>query len=152
MFLGKESVFHAKQDDFEAIPGMPVAYWVSDSIIYNYKSYPSVGSVANVKKGMFTGENDRFFRFWYEPVFGAIDFGVLDKDEVGYRHYVPMNSGGSFRRWYGNRISILKLDKEHYELITKNKGHRNPQFYFHETAAWTKITTGNFSLRYLHLM
>ena len=32
-------------------------------------------------------------------------------------------------------------------MITANKGHRNPQFYFQKTAAWTKITTGSFSLR-----
>ena len=112
LFLAKDSIYQAQQDDFEAIPGMPVAYWVSDSIIYNYKHFPSVGEVVNVKKGMFTGENDRYFRYWYEPEFTSIDFGVRNKDMVAYRHYAPMNSGGPFRRWYGNRLSVLKFDKE----------------------------------------
>jgi hypothetical protein len=58
-----------------------------------------------------------------------------------------MNSGGAFRRWYGNRNYVIKFDKKHYELISKNKGHRNPQFYFKKSAAWTKIATGNFSIR-----
>lgn len=147
-FFNKSNRFTSHQINFEKIPGTPIAYWVSDSIIHNYRSFPSVGEVVNVKKGMFTGENDRFFRYWYEPEFASIDFGVKNKEMVAYRHYVPMNSGGAFRRWYGNRLSVLKFDKEHYDLITKNKGHRNPQFYFHETAAWTKITTGLFSLRY----
>ena len=58
-----------------------------------------------------------------------------------------MNSGGAFRRWYGNRNSVIKFDKEHYDIITKNKGHRNPQFYFKKAAPWTKITSGKFSMR-----
>ena len=88
-----------------------------------------------------------FFRLWHEPLFSSIDFGVTTKEEVSKAHYVPMNSGGSFRRWYGNRWNIIKFDKKHYDMITANKGHRNPQFYFQKSAVWTKITTGNFSLR-----
>ena len=96
---------------------------------------------------MFTGENDLFFRLWQEPLFSSIDFGVTTKEKVSNAHYVPMNSGGSFRRWYGNRWNIIKFDKKHYDMITANKGHRNPQFYFQKSAVWTKITTGKFSLR-----
>ena len=96
---------------------------------------------------MFTGQNDLFFRMWYEPEYGAIDFNVEDKNEIEDGHYVPMNSGGAFRRWYGNRDKVIKFDRYYYDLITKNKGHRNPQFYFKKTAAWTKITSGKFSIR-----
>ena len=147
MFLAKENVYCAKQSSFSAIPGNPIAYWLNESFVKNYEKYPLVGKVSNVKKGMFTGANDLFFRLWHEPLFSSIDFGVTTKEEVSNAHYVPMNSGGSFRRWYGNRWNIIKFDKKHYDMITANKGHRNPQFYFQKSAVWTKITTGNFSLR-----
>ena len=147
MFLAKENVYCAKQSSFSAIPGNPIAYWLNESFVKNYEKYPLVGNVSNVKKGMFTGANDLFFRLWHEPLFSSIDFGVTTKEEVSNAHYVPMNSGGSFRRWYGNRWNIIKFDKKHYDMITANKGHRNPQFYFQKSAVWTKITTGNFSLR-----
>ena len=147
MFLAKENVYCAKQSSFSTIPGNPIAYWINESFVENYEKYPLVGKVSNVKKGMFTGANDLFFRLWHEPLFSSIDFGVTTKEEVSNAHYVPMNSGGSFRRWYGNRWNIIKFDKKHYDMITANKGHRNPQFYFQKSAVWTKITTGKFSLR-----
>lgn len=147
MFLAGENRYIADQTNFSKIPGSPVAYWLNESFVENYEKYPLVGNVSNVKKGMFTGANDLFFRLWHEPLFSSIDFGVTTKEEVSNAHYVPMNSGGSFRRWYGNRWNIIKFDKKHYDMITANKGHRNPQFYFQKSAVWTKITTGNFSLR-----
>lgn len=147
MFLEAENRYDAEQDNFSKIPGSPVAYWLNEAFVENYKKYPLVGNISNVKKGMFTGANDLFFRLWHEPIFSSIDFGVTAKEEVLNNHYVPMNSGGSFRRWYGNRWNIIKFDKKHYDMITANKGHRNPQFYFQKSAVWTKITTGNFSLR-----
>lgn len=139
--------YEQSTDDFSKIPGSPVAYWVSETFIENYKKHSLVGSVSNVKKGMFTGNNDLFFRLWFEPAFNSIDFGNITKEEVLDTHYVPMNSGGLFRRWYGNRWNIIKFDKQHYDMITANKGHRNPKFYFQKSAVWTKVTSGSFSLR-----
>lgn len=146
MFLSGENRYAADQSNFSKIPGSPVAYWLNSKILNSYKS-SLVGDVAYIKKGMFTGANDLFFRLWFEPSFKSIDFGVKEKDEVSAGHYVPMNSGGAYRRWFGNRLNIIKFDNLHYNMITANKGHRNPQFYFQKSAAWTKITTGNFSLR-----
>lgn len=146
MFLAGENRYAADQSNFSKIPGSPVAYWLNSKILNSYKS-SLVGDVAYIKKGMFTGANDLFFRLWFEPSFKSIDFGVKEKDEVSTGHYVPMNSGGAYRRWFGNRLNIIKFDNLHYNMITANKGHRNPQFYFQKSAAWTKITTGNISLR-----
>lgn len=147
MFLAGENRYSTEQSNFAKIPGSPVAYWINESFVEIYEKYPLVGDVSNVKKGMFTGENDLFFRLWYEPLYGSIDFGVSAKEKVQNAHYVPMNSGGPFRRWYGNRWNVIKFDKTHYDMITANKGHRNPQYYFRKSAVWTKITSGNFSLR-----
>lgn len=139
--------FETSIHNYELIPGIPISYWGSDIAVGNYTKFESVGKKAFVKKGMFTGQNDLFFRYWYEVNFPSIEFGISDASEVGFRHYVPMNSGGSYRRWYGNRNSVIKFDKEHYDIITTNKGHRNPQFYFKKAAPWTKITSGKFSMR-----
>ena len=147
MFLAGENRYTAQQSNFSKIPGSPVAYWVSRSFVKNYIKHSLVGNNSHVKKGMFTGANDLFFRLWFEPAFHSILFGVHEKDEIFDGQYVPMNSGGEYRRWYGNRWNIIKFDKHHYDMITANKGHRNPQYYFKKSAVWTKITTGKFSLR-----
>lgn len=135
------------QKQFASLPGSPIAFWIDDNSFNNYRTFPSVGSCSYVKKGMFTGENERFFRLWHEVTFDKIAFGLHSKEEVGTKLYVPVNSGGPFRRWYGNRNTVIKFDKLHYDIITKNKGHRNPQFYFNKSAPWTKITSGMFSMR-----
>lgn len=147
MFLDAGNRYFAEQDNFSKIPGSPVAYWLNEVLVENYVKYPLVGDVSNVKKGMFTGANDLFFRFWYEPVFNNIDFNISKKEDICDNHYVPMNNGGAFRRWYGNRYNVIKFDKKHYDMITENKGHRNPQYYFQRSAVWTKVTSGLFSLR-----
>ena len=147
MFLAGENRYVTNADNFSKIPGNPITYWVTDLVVNNYRIGSPIGEIAYVKKGMFTGNNDLFFRNWFEIGFDKIDFNLSSKDDVKTGHYVPMNSGGTYRRWYGNRISVLKFDSSHYEMITANKGHRNPQFYFRKSAAWTKITTGFFSIR-----
>ncbi len=138
--------YEADQSNFSKIPGSPVAYWLSERVIDSYQE-PLVGDVGYIKKGMFTGANDLFFRLWFEASFKSIDFGIRNKCDVSNRHYVPMNSGGAYRRWYGNRLNIIKFDDIHYNMITANNGHRNPRFYFQKAAAWTKVTSGSFSLR-----
>lgn len=147
MFLNEKYKYITAQDRFANIPGYPISYRASSRSLDIYAYCPTLKDVAYIKKGMFTGCNELFFRLWFEPSFASIDFGVENKDDVKFNHYVPMNSGGPYRRWYGNRNSIIKFDSIHYGMIDNNKGHRNPQFYFRQSAAWTKITTGNFSIR-----
>ena len=138
--------FEANSTNFDKIPGSPVAYWVSEKVIQTFENL-LLGDVAYVKKGMFTGANDFFFRFWFEISFALLDFDVKNRKDVLKGHYVPMNSGGAYKRWYGNRLNVIKFDAMHYDMISANNGHRNPQFYFQKAASWTKITSGYFSLR-----
>ncbi len=147
MFLAGINRYEAQQANFSKIPVSPIAYWASEKVINSYIANKSVGQIYNVKKGLFTGNNELFFRNWYEAAFISIDFNVHDKNEIKFNHYVPMNSGGTYRRWYGNRLNIIKFDGIHYNIISQNKGHRNPQFYFQQAATWTKITSGKFSIR-----
>ena len=147
MYLAGENRYISDQSNFVKIPGSPVAYWVSDKFINNYVLYPSIDSISAVKKGMFTGNNELFFRYWFEIENNMIIFSAKSTEDVKTNHYVPMNCGGTFRRWYGNREMVISFDQHHYQMITKNKGHRNPQFYFKQAAPWTKITSGSFSIR-----
>ena len=141
-------IYEINQDDFLKVEGAPISYRANSSIIKTYENLKSIEKVFYVKKGMFTGKNDLFFREWFEPEFTKIQFRVNKAEEIKTNGYVPMNSGGVFRRWYGNQNRVIKFDHHHYNMITENKGHRNPQFYFKPAATWTKITSGKFSVRY----
>ncbi|MGO5314429.1 BREX-1 system adenine-specific DNA-methyltransferase PglX [Bilifractor sp. LCP21S3_A7] len=146
-FLARQKLFITDQSQFDRIPNAPIAYWISENTRQNYIDNPLIGDISFVKKGLFTGQNDLFFRLWPEVEFEKIDFNLSNANQVKSCHYVPMNSGGAYRRWFGNRNYVIKFDDKYYNLISNNKGHRNPQFYFKKSASWTKIATGNFSIR-----
>lgn len=136
------------QENFIKIPGQPISYWVSENLIRNFEIGKQLGKVSEVKKGMFTGQNDLFFRLWSEPSFDKIQLEVNKHSEIQNKNYIPINKGGEFRRWYGNNDFVMKFDSLHYNIIEKNKGHRSPQYYFKTCVEWTKITSGKLALRY----
>src|SRR5690606_26020425 len=114
------------------------------------KNSDVIRDISVPKKGMFTGDNDYFLRLWFEVNFGKIGFNFTSTDEAHCSSYkwFPTNKGGPFRRWYGNREFVTAFDKEHYQLIALNKGHRSPEYYFKESISWSKVTSGPFSCRY----
>ena len=97
---------------------------------------------------MFTGDNKYFFRKWFEIDKNFISLKLVANDEVPAKHYVPVNKGGAYRKWYGNHDTILKFDADSFAKIGKNQGHRSPELYFHPSVTWTKITSGAPSFRY----
>ena len=58
--------YEVKQNMFEAIPDMPLAYWASSRILEWFKNAEPVGSRLQPSQGLATGANGLFLRFWYE--------------------------------------------------------------------------------------
>ena len=48
------------------IPGSPLSYWASESIIEAFETAPSLGSISNPCQGLATTNNNLFLRLWYE--------------------------------------------------------------------------------------
>jgi hypothetical protein len=55
-----------EQQDFEKIPGAPIAYWVPDAVITAFEENPSLEKVSKPRQGLITGDNRRFLRHWPE--------------------------------------------------------------------------------------
>lgn len=140
--------YQTNQNNLIKIPGQPISYWINENIVHDFVLGKQLGEVSEVKKGMFTGQNDLFFRTWTEPAFDKIQFNIQNRLDVKMNHYVPINKGGGFRRWYGNNEFIMKFDDVNYNIIEKNKGHRSPNYYFKPCIEWTKISSGKLALRY----
>ena len=60
-----KNFFRVSAEDFKKIPGSPIAYWVSNAELNTY-SFPLIEKVAKPCKGIDTGNNDLFLRFWHE--------------------------------------------------------------------------------------
>ena len=73
-FFKSENRYEAKQDDFEKIPGSPIAYWVSDRVKEIFNDGVLLKSISEPKQGMATSDNNRFLKFWHEVDFVNIGF------------------------------------------------------------------------------
>ena len=151
--------YEADQSNFSKIPGAPVAYWVSEKMLAIYDSGKTLGSEYKTITGSSTGENATFLRLWFEVSTQNVGFNLAaDYNGIGYK-WIPCNKGGQFRRWYGNNEYIINWDNDGTELkafaTMKNNGKHWSRFlksldcFYHEGVTWSKITSGDFSCRYM---
>ena len=142
--------FSARQDNFEKIPGAPVAYWVSEKFIEAFEKGKKLSAIAEPKQGLKTGDNDTFLRLWFEPSINKFSIRCGD----GAKWY-PCNKGGEYRLWYGNNDYVIDWENDGYKL--KNFRHadgrqksrpQNLQYMKKEGLTYTNISSGNLSVRY----
>ena len=65
MFLAEENRYTVNQDDFAKIPGAPVAYWVSQSVINAFKQAKPLGEQYDARSGLQTNDNTRFLLHYF---------------------------------------------------------------------------------------
>lgn len=152
MFLSGNYGHLAVPNNFDKIPGSPIAYWVSDSVFRAYQA-PNLDQVAKPRHGLATSDNDRFLKIWHE-----VDIHKTSLHErCDYsKKWFPMNKGGSFRRWYGNLDWVINYENDGKELkdfaisIYKcsTRTIQNTQFYFQKSITWSALSSGSFCVRW----
>ena len=153
MFLDGENRFSARQDNFEKIPGAPVAYWVSEAVTRAYSDGKTIDELGASRSGMQTGNNDLFLKFWYEIDKRDIGCGI-ESEEMCKKvnpKYIPQPKGGAYRKWYGN-LEYVVLYKDDGKALREYQGTsiiKNPQYYFREGISWSHTTSKAFSGRYM---
>lgn len=147
-FLLRSNEHYAYKENFLKIPSNPIAYWASNVIYNAFQSNQILGSVAEIKQGLKTGDNDKFLRLWHEVNFNKFSIGHGSK-------WYPCNKGGNFRLWYGNNDYVLNWENDGFEL--KNFRHQdgrqksrpqNLQYMFREGLTYTNISSSRFGIRY----
>lgn len=142
--------YEANAKNFSKIPGSPVAYWVSGSVINCYGN-KKIYDVAKPCKGIDTGNNDKFLRLWFEPESLDCFFPngkVVTEEDFARKKWFPYNKGGEFRKWYGNNIYLLDWSRKG-ETLSQFKGSnlRNRDYYFKKGITWSTVTSGDSSFR-----
>ena len=136
-FFKSENRYEAKQEDFEKIPGSPIAYWVSDRVKEIFEKSKKLGDLSDIKQGMSTANNSRFLRQWFE-----INFNTKNSKWYAY------NKGGDFRKWYGNLEYVIDWENNGFEVKKfENSVIRNEQYFFKEGVTWSAISSSNFGVR-----
>ena len=160
MFLAGQNRYTANQDDFAKIPGSPVAYWVSKKFYFAFEHGNLLENIAHPKKGLATTDNGRFLRLWQEiseDTFG-IGFKTAKAAWDSEKKWFPINKGGEYRRWYGNKEYVVNWQcdgKEMKEAIVKRynggsytKEIRSESRYFQNSITWSALTAGTSSFRW----
>jgi len=144
--------------NFEKIPGMPIAYWVSDNIIKIFKKGKRLKTIGDTRQGMATSDNNRFLRLWFEVSLLKIGFNCPNADAafISKKKWFPYNKGGFFRKWYGNNEYVVNWENNGKEILDyATKLYRTPtrtiksiSEYFKKCISWSKISSGSIAFRF----
>jgi hypothetical protein len=109
-----------------------------------------LGDVVEAKQGLGTGQDAKFFRYFWEVSQEKIGLGYSNSTDAWERNkkWLPLNKGGSFRKWYGNREYVIAFDRENRDLL-KDLGNHLPSehLYCKPFVSWSDITSANNSFR-----
>ena len=110
--------FVFRQEDFDNLPGKPIAYWASPELISSFRKLDAISDYGDARQGMATMDNERFLRFWPEVSLGRTKFDAtsrLDSKRSKCRWF-PYNKGGGFRKWYGLNENVVNWENDGAEL------------------------------------
>jgi type II restriction/modification system DNA methylase subunit YeeA len=156
-FFEKVGHYEAKKENFFKIPGMPIAYWISNHVINCFIKGKPLDKIAEPKVGLQTGNNDIFLRLWHEVAINRIGFGYLNSEKAAESKlkWFPYNKGGEYRKWYGNNEYIVNWENDGIEIKNfKDKSGKlksrpqNTPFYFKRSITWSFVSSSYFGVRY----
>ena len=134
-------VYLLPQDKLKAIKSWPFIYWISDEFREKFGS-ASLEEITFVLQGLVTGDNIRFYRYWWE---------VNDISK-----WFDCPKGGPYNKWYGNFWVKVNWEDNGYEIKNffddRGKLRSRPQsekFYFKEGVTYCSSGSRGCSFRYL---
>jgi hypothetical protein len=155
-FYNPANRFIASPENFEKIPGGPIAYWVGERFFHLFDKYETLKSVARARSGIKTGDNERFIRFWWEVSSGDIIASICSYEEslATKSKWVFYNKGGEYQNWYGNDELVLNFSiggsaiKSNAEQFGRSYDLNAKDVYFHQGITWTALTSAKNSFRF----
>ncbi|EPG9983098.1 BREX-1 system adenine-specific DNA-methyltransferase PglX [Klebsiella pneumoniae] len=131
--------------EFHSIPGKQILYWITPSLAEMFNSGLNFGNMSTAKKGVTTGNNNKYLRLWHEVSIDKTSMFCKENSATWY----PVTKGGKYRKWYGNKDYLINWKNNGFE-IKNSPGFelRNESFFFQEGLTWGDVSSGDFSMRY----
>jgi len=144
----KSAEFVRDQETFKSIPGCPVSYSISCQGLKAFQG-GKLSDIGKTRRGLQTGDKDRFIRYWYECALGSIEFRSVGREDASKsdKKWYVFNNGGDFRRWYGS--VDLVVDWENDGALLKSYAKSiipSEKLYFEPAICWSRLTY-NFGFR-----
>ena len=134
--------FTARLRSLQDVPGMPYAFWATDSLRALYRQLPPLDveqkdvvvsgrpttKIADVRVGLQTSDDPRFLRYWWE----------VPRDSVGQgKRWVPFVKGGKQVRFYTRVDLVVNWESDGAEIRDSGRAViRNPSYYFRPGVTW----------------
>lgn len=146
-FLNRFNCYYCDLEMFRSLPGMPFAYWISPAVEHAFLHSIPLSDLGKARRGLQTGNAQRFIRYWYEVSYNEITFpkDFRNKEDVVW---VLENNGGSVRKWYNSIMNVVlwenngKAIKECPSSIIPSE-----DLYFKKCLTWNKLTTKGLALK-----
>ncbi len=86
---------------------------------------------------------------WFETYVNKIQFNAKTVQDMDNYRWFPMNSGGGYKKWYGNNSTIIDLENNGMRIKQSNTNYRlrNDKYYFKDGITWGRITSADLSFR-----
>ena len=98
------NIYYKSISDFSNFAGSQFGFWINNDIQKTFKE-SSISKYGDSKQGLKTGNNAYFIRHWFE----------VSKNKIG-KKWFPVETGGNFRKWYGNGITVLNWENDGEEI------------------------------------
>ena len=143
------SRFSVNSRQLARIPGCVMAYWLGNRSCELLAGL-NLSSLGDSKRGLQPGDVSEMVRKWWEVAAFSIELEAQTRGQAlcSSKRWFKFDSGGSFRKWFGNNISLVDWQ---FNGARIKAGH-NPivpseHLYFEPGFVWSKVSTGLPSFR-----
>ncbi len=154
----KESFFNhpnylyvIKSADFKALPSSMFGYWLSPITRRAFEA-KSLGDFISVRRGLQTGNAQRFIRQWFEVLKDSTHWDKEERDEciASSQTWFRFNNGGDYRRWYGNFDSVVDWASNGSAIKDTGKAIiPSEHLYFQSAVTWSRLSGGRTAFRFM---
>lgn len=134
-------------DNFSKIPGSPIAYWIDENF-FDVFTRKKLRDISIARRGLETGNNDKYIRYWFEVYANDIDYECTDIAKF-VKKWLPHNKGGNFRTWFGNDDLVVWFENDGKD-IRKSGTLNGYDVFLKEGITWTALTSSKNSFRYTY--
>ena len=144
-----ERIFRVALKELSAVPGSPVAYWMSPALRRLFIDYPSLdGEGAEVRQGMATGDDFRFVRAIWE-INPARIARTREETRAGKR-WAPFAKGGEYSPYWADIHLVVDWANDGEDIRTYDGSRpQNIQYFFRPGLTWPLRTNSGFGVRVL---
>ncbi len=154
-YLHGAPVYEVKPSLFASVPGGPMVYWLPPKL-QGVFARATAADTATVTNGLFTCDNKRFLRYWYEVPREWIALDCTDRFHCvkSKKRWFPYNKGGNYRRWYGNQEYIVDFEnfgediRQYRTASGQSASMPGQDHYFRESLSWSLVSPVKFGIRY----